>query len=337
MTSNTSDALPISGIGSLPHHNVDAALEYSFRFDIPFFPQIPLRNPNEYMLPQALHGLPGLVNDSEGSVTLDLLAWKSGKDVFSDLLDQGLRNGITKPFELSTEYASCWKPFLWEIIERKQPLVKIQIAGPLTCQWALRMSDQTPVFANPDVASQVLKLVTLRAQSMIETIQKTGAHTIIYLDEPALFALDVKNPKHILALGELRLLIGALKKMGATVGLHCCSNTDWKAVLSLDLDILSLDVALSLDGLTQHHRELDQFVADGRRLSLGIVSTNENSESTSADQIAGILRKLPPRALSQALLTPACGLAFKAAQECEHIYTVLREYQTTLLRKVIQN
>ena len=50
-----------TGIGSLPHHNIDTALEYSFQFGLPFLPQIPIRSPWELMITQALEGLPGLV------------------------------------------------------------------------------------------------------------------------------------------------------------------------------------------------------------------------------------------------------------------------------------
>jgi hypothetical protein len=49
-----------TGIGSLPHHNIDAALSFSFKTGIPFLPQIPIRNPWEYMIAQALENLPGL-------------------------------------------------------------------------------------------------------------------------------------------------------------------------------------------------------------------------------------------------------------------------------------
>ena len=61
-----------TAIGSLPHHNADAALEYSFRHGIPFLPQMPVRNPWEYMIPQALEGLPGLEVSREGASYLVL-------------------------------------------------------------------------------------------------------------------------------------------------------------------------------------------------------------------------------------------------------------------------
>ena len=44
-----------TGIGSLPHTSVEAALVYSFAHDIPFLPQLPTGAPEELMLALATH------------------------------------------------------------------------------------------------------------------------------------------------------------------------------------------------------------------------------------------------------------------------------------------
>src|SRR5438046_1915242 len=92
-----------TGIGSLPHHNVDAALAFSFRAGIPFLPQIPVRNPWEYMLPQALEGLPGLMTEKDGTIRLNLEVWKSRREEFDRQMRvafQDERSGL-EPFEPS--------------------------------------------------------------------------------------------------------------------------------------------------------------------------------------------------------------------------------------------
>jgi hypothetical protein len=45
-----------TGIGSLPHRSVQAAIDASFRLDIPFLPHLPCLDPSEFMIPQALSG-----------------------------------------------------------------------------------------------------------------------------------------------------------------------------------------------------------------------------------------------------------------------------------------
>src|SRR5436190_470200 len=75
-----------TGIGSLPHHNVDAAIEFSFQMGIPFLPQIPISNPREFMIAQALDGLPGLTIEKDGSAVLDVTRWASQSKKFDDKL-----------------------------------------------------------------------------------------------------------------------------------------------------------------------------------------------------------------------------------------------------------
>src|SRR5690606_6240334 len=122
-----------TGIGSLPHHNVDAALEYAFSAGIPYLPQIPIRNAREYMLLQALDGLPGLIAGPDGMPTLDLRAWREGAAAFGARLDGAFARAVESDaafdaFEPTQDSYSCWKPFLWEIAERGIPMAKIQLA-----------------------------------------------------------------------------------------------------------------------------------------------------------------------------------------------------------------
>src|ERR1041385_4562090 len=84
-------------IGSLPHHNMDVALDFSFRVGIPFLPQIPLRNSWEYMLPQALEGLPGLLADADGTVQLNAEIWQSRRKEFDSQLQLAFSRSGSRP------------------------------------------------------------------------------------------------------------------------------------------------------------------------------------------------------------------------------------------------
>src|SRR5262245_60871506 len=68
----------ITQIGSLPHHNVDAAVSYALRSEVPFLPQIPIRHSREFMVAQALDGLPGLRVSETGQASLNLTDWNAG-------------------------------------------------------------------------------------------------------------------------------------------------------------------------------------------------------------------------------------------------------------------
>ncbi|MCM2279951.1 MAG: hypothetical protein NDJ89_17900 [Oligoflexia bacterium] len=337
-----------TGIGSLPHHNIDAALAHSFRMGIPFLPQIPIRNPWEFMIAQALEGLPGLEVDREGIASLNPDIWASRQRELQARLERSFaeapRNAMAfADFEPSPAISSSWQPFLWELSERRVPHAKIQLAGPMTAQWALKIQGEAPGSAAerlPELSGQIYRLVMARALAMVRRLRQSGIQPLVFLDEPGLYGLSRSNPKQVLGLQELRLLIQTLRKEGARVGLHCCSNTDWEAVLALGLDFLSFDVALSLENLLAAPEALRNFLRAGGRLSLGVIPTTRSAVLRSLNVKALLAETLDAfgerfgeepellrRTLREALYTPACGLALHPVSDAELVLEALEEYE----------
>ena len=335
-----------TGIGSLPHHNADAALGFSLRMGIPFLPQIPMRNPREYMIAQALEGLPGLQAEADGSVTLNAEVWASGAKAFSRQLAEAFASDTElESFEPSPLSSSCWQPFVWELQERDISLAKIQIAGPMTAQWSLTIKDgagqslSSQAFSeqHPELTTQIFRLVLARALAMCKRLRRVGIQPMLYLDEPGLYGFQISNSRHLLAMQELRLLIQALGKDGTWVGLHCCSNTDWGSVLALPIHILSIDTALSLPHLLSHDAALRAFLARGGRLSLGVIPTAAAPRLSSSDVtslhknlVAELSSHWEPslvrQVLDQALYTPACGLALQSVADAELTLEALKQF-----------
>ncbi|MFL5413102.1 MAG: hypothetical protein ACJ79D_17170, partial [Myxococcales bacterium] len=75
-------SLATSSIGSLPHTQLELALQQALLLDVPAAPQLPRRDPAEYMVPQALDGLPGLRTEPDGSAFLDASEWMRGAGIF---------------------------------------------------------------------------------------------------------------------------------------------------------------------------------------------------------------------------------------------------------------
>ena len=339
---NKTIARRTTGIGSLPHHNIDTALEYSFKFGLPFLPQIPIRSPWEFMIAQALEGLPGLLLQelpvNKTNAHLDLETWKAQ----SHLLDLKLKAAFDhsddpqafQPFEPSATALSCWQPFLWELVERNISIAKIQIMGPLTAQWVLTGNHP----ATPELTTQILQLILARSIAMTRRMISSGIQPVLYFDEPGFYLLNPDEPRHVLALQELKLVVQTLRREGATVGLHCCSNTAWEAILDLGLDILSIDTALSLkSALSGRAREqMQRFLENGGTLSLGIIPTDSpatlaglDSRGIVEETLAMLLDPLDTtsvqRILQTALFTPACGLGLHSCLDAELILEKLNE------------
>src|SRR5207248_1498224 len=87
-----------------------------YSFGYPAAPQLPRRDPAEYMVAQALDGLPGLHAEPDGTATLDAAEWTRGAATFDARLERTLEKGEGRESFLPT--AASWqalRPFLWEV------------------------------------------------------------------------------------------------------------------------------------------------------------------------------------------------------------------------------
>jgi len=327
-------ALATSGIGSLPHTQLELALQQALLLDIPAAPQLPRRDAAEYMVPQALEGLHGLRADAEGNASLDLGDWRRGAATLDARLDHALeRDDGMQRFLPSTGAWQALRPFLWEVEQRKLPFAKVQIAGPFTLRWVLRTTQGEPLAATGDgkaIERQIFRLVLARALALSRRLRETGARPVIFLDEPGLYAFDRRDPQHLVSLQELRVVVLALRRDGAVVGVHCCGNTEWAPLLGLGWDVVSIDARLSLEAVLATGPAFERFQAAGGVLSLGIVPT----DLSAPDDVDAVLQdaraRLGREVLARSLLTPACGLAMRSVPDAERIFAELRRAQQQL-------
>jgi methionine synthase II (cobalamin-independent) len=331
--------LATTGIGSLPHTQLELALQQAFAVDIPFLPQLPSANPAELMLPQALEGLPGLRYDEQGECTVDMAEWQRGARSLNARLDRALEGKELSYFEPTALSCRAWRPFLWDVEEKKKPWAKAQITGPMTLRLVLRTADGRSLGAVPELEEQVLRLTLARAVAMARALAETGASPLVFLDEPGLYAFDKRNPQHLVALQGLRIVILALRKEGARVGVHCCSNTDWASVLGLGFDLVSLDARLSLGSLLSQGPAVEKFLSGGGRLALGVIPTNLEAVYRVGDLLAALAEtvqahlgsaELRQKVLRESLLSPACGLALRSVSDAERVFGELAEAQRVL-------
>src|SRR5215470_33669 len=79
-----------TGIGSLPHTQLEMGLQMALQVDIPYLPQLPTGNPSELMIAGALDGIPGLTYDAEGACTIDVPQWESARLGFAAAIESAL-------------------------------------------------------------------------------------------------------------------------------------------------------------------------------------------------------------------------------------------------------
>ena len=325
-----------TGIGSLPHTQLEMAMQMGFQVDVPYLPQLPIANPGEFMIPAALERLPGLRGDAEGGITIDSGEWAAKRSAFGEEVEAALASGDLRAFEPTPASARAWNPFLFEVEHRHLMLAKVQLAGPATVRWYAKTSAGEVASDVPELDRQIFRLLLARCLAMVKAVRRAGATPLLYLDEPGMYALDRGDPRHLLVLQEMRLMVVALQNEGALVGIHCCSDTDWSALLDLGVNLISADVRLSLDALLDSGPALSRFIDAGGVLSLGIIPTDLSASYRSDELVDAVDTSLRAtfkdertyrEIASRSLLTPACGLAMRQVADAEHVFEELRMAQ----------
>jgi hypothetical protein len=306
-----------TSIGSLPHTDPVRAVEFVLQRQrrLPAAPSLPQRSPLEGMIAQAAWGIEGVAVLPDGSLDLDLAAF----DPEAPIADA----------ELAGEPFVGLRTFLDAVADRTEP-IKLQLTGPVTLGLALHVAgaDADRAFA---VAAHAVRA---RAAAMLDLAQATApaCDLVVMLDEPGLVGLlDPDFPLDRESAVDLTSGALALLEQVATTGLHCCGPTDWKLALQAGPAILSVPVGA---GIEQAGGALGRFLDDGGWVAWGAVPTDEPIGSSpgrlfrqlSASWCELVQAGCDPIVLrTQAMVTPACGLALHGESQAERVLALTRQ------------
>lgn len=306
-----------TAIGSLPHEDPGDAVDFVLRHQprLPAAPTLPAHSPREGMLAQAAWGVRGIEVGEDGLLDIDV----DQLDPHDPLVDDGFAG-------------AAWvglRAFLAAVGERSGP-VKMQLTGPVTFGIALHASGVPAALAFEVAASAVraraLALVDLLDQRLPQCLR------VVFLDEPGLTgALDPTFPIETeRALDHVSAVLAALEPVTVT-GVHCCGPADWKLVMQAGPQILSLpldsDVTAAAGALAQH-------LERGGWVAWGAVPTDRPLGTTPEllwRQLSHLWCRLvqdgcdPVKLRTQALITPACGLATHGVTQAEQVMAFCAE------------
>lgn len=294
-----------TGIGSLPYTDARAAAALVLRThpNLPAIPQLAL--PREGVVAQWADALPEVTIAPDGSLIVD--ASRVGDPVdasFTSESHAGLL-GFLDAARLSPE------PLL---------RVKAQVVGPLTLGTALVNAGLGPVVAFERALEAVESWINALEQLLAARLR--GARPLIFLDEPAL-VLWKREDAPIERESAIDVLSSALAASTVETGVHLCGDGDVRLAFEAGPTVLGLPVSDALiDDVGSLVRHLD---ADGW-IAWGAVPT-DRPIGASPDplwrKLVGTWCELtrrgcePLRLRSQAIITPACGLATHGPTQAE--------------------
>ncbi len=315
------DSLPLgatTSVGSLPHLDREAAIAYVLDRTplLPAAPTLPMIDPLELMIPQALWGVAGVELAVDGSFSVP--------DVGAISLDAPLgdRGLLGRPF-------ATWRRFLDVVAGRTEP-VKLQLTGPVTSGLAL-VDAGVPAALAFAVAGRA---VATRARDLLALAdaRAPGVPRVVVFDEPGLVGglrEDLPLPADAVA----DVLSSALASVedGALGGVHVCGPTDWRLVLQAGPGLVSLPVGADV---TESSGAFGSFLERGGSVVWGAVPT----DGPVGEQAGRYWRQLsaqwcelvqtgcdPVLLRRHALVSPVCGLALHEVDQVDHVFDLCRQ------------
>lgn len=319
-----------TGIGSLPHRNVDDACELVLKtLDIPFWPQLPQRSFKELMIPQYSEGFPFVrLNDKEQNI------WVLRDD--SDELDRFYESCTEESkIAISEDYAFGLHAFLRKIKGRRFNTLKGHVTGPVTFTLGLKDNFGRYIYFDEELREIACMLLKAKVRWQIDLLKQHAEQVIIFIDEPILSALGSSTYLGVDA-GEaarlLREVALTVENCGGVPGIHCCGRADWPMVMNAGFKILNFDSCEYFDTLAIYHAEIKGFLENGGCLAWGAVPTSDAVITAQEDALAGMLRRnidalckyLPEDLVkTRIILTPACGAGSRTVEESIKIFQLL--------------
>ncbi|MTD44631.1 hypothetical protein GKE82_10105 [Conexibacter sp. W3-3-2] len=290
------DQLPswaTTGIGSLPHADPAAAVEYlTLAYAVPFCPQLPRHD---------------------------------GDMVHEWLGDVAARRTWTP--ERAAREPAAWPAFLREL-ERRPPahgVVKLQLTGPVTLGCAIdRATDASAPAGTPSPrTAELATWLADAAAEAVDAVRERGPGVVLVLDEPAL---------GLCAHPGIEAAWAPLRDLADAWGLHCCCEVPWDVVDAAAPDLLSLDLAFTpVDGRAA--RSLDALAARGAWVAWGAIAAHRPEYALHGIRRVTAAVEAVPRTEGRSLLTASCGTGRMSVERERQVAVALRDVAGTMRRR----
>lgn len=341
-----------TGIGSLPYTDVRQALALitSAFAEFPHWPQLPSQGAEEGLIGQFVSPLVnlGLVVDQPGRAPYfdtEQADWVEKLTEFYNrylmVLDTNASPEALAEFAFPPHTAQGFYAFTEAAARgdfRQARYLKGQITGPVTM--GLQLTDQArkAAYYDEQLRDIVVKTCALQAFWQARELLRHNLPVLVLIDEPGLYAYGQST--HITLesgqiTADLAAVADSLHQAGALAGVHVCAGTDWPMVLHSGIDVLSFDAYSYFTGLSVYPDELKSFLAAGGILAWGLIPTAEEVLGlTSRDLVARFHQYIDLLAkkgldrhtlLTQALITPSCGVGSLSRPAAERAYSLTQE------------
>lgn len=341
--------LECMAIGSLPHNNLEDAMELvktNFN-EIPFWPQLTKINKNEDMILQFLGNMPSFFSEKD---YLDCECdefFEQIEEFFSDY-EEIIENISTDSLEKYAVTTSVSFPKFLELVKDTKPrFAKGQVTGPFTLSTTLVDCNGKCAFYDETLREIIVKTLSLKALWQIKQIKSVSRETvpIIFIDEPSISQLGTSAFITISqdeVIETIKSVSDLIRENGALSAIHCCGKCDWRVPISAGVNIINLDAYSYAENLSTFSDDLKKHFANGGKIAWGVVPTLDKEALEKLDLNKAInvfenaVKYLTKKGfdekiiLENSMLTPSCGAGSLSVELAQKAMNLTRELSVSL-------
>ena len=259
--------LMTTGMGILPHKNVEEALAVAMSVDIPFWPQVPKVNFFEDMYVQASENFPGIVLEPENR----RIYFRT--EQFYAELEHALANFDNSAFfGMSPRFSATYHRFLAYDLS-SFAAIRGQLEGPVSFGLNVLDENKRPMIMNDEARAVLFDFMARKANRQLSELKGKNPRAFLFIDEPGLQYIfsALSGYTNDIARGDLERFFAQIERPR---GIHLCGNPDWDFLLNLDIDILSFNAYNCGEIFIKHREGLRRFLDRGGVLGWGFVPAN---------------------------------------------------------------
>lgn len=256
-----------TGMGILPHKDMERALKLAMSVDIPFWPQLPRMSFFEDMYVQASENFPGIVLEPE-----NLNIWLNTEKFYNELENALARFSDDDFFRMSPEFSATYHSFLSQDLSSFVS-IRGQLEGPVSFGLKVLNEDKKPIIFSEEVRSILFDFMARRANVQLKELKEKNKNAFMFIDEPGLQYIfsSVSGYTNDMARADFE---GFFNQIEHPRGIHLCGNPDWDFLLNLDIDILSFNAYNCGDIFIKYRSSIKRFLDRGGIIGWGLIPAN---------------------------------------------------------------
>lgn len=341
-------ALLTTGVGSLPHRDLNEALALIWRCvpKAPHWPQLPALGEANSFVSQYLQILlaTGVIGAFDRPMfQIETEDWTERLTAFYEVYLQAETGDLEalERFGFGAEGGEGFAAFCQDIERhgtRGAVLLKGQLSGPLTLGLQITDKNRRSSYYDDVLHDILVKTLALHAEWQTKKLRQYGLPVLMMVDEPSLYAYGASTHVTLAReslIADLNIIAEGIKRQGGIPGVHVCAGMDWTLLFETQIEVVNFDAYEYMTSMLVLAEPLNRFLARGGMLAWGIVPTQagvweENANSLGQrweDNVAALVKRGvdESRLRAQSIITPSCGTGTLEIAAAEQIYLLLRE------------